>query len=135
VSAARREDVVGSGVALSSLQAALSREGGVAAEMLLTKAEQVSDDGAAPPDYALRNSQLVASTVTALVTEQKSGRHRVALLRFVLNESAVIDGRRDCSRDGAVGGCPVRRGSLSDGGAPGCDGYTVRRIVVSSVDV
>ena len=53
--------------------------------MLLTKAEQVSDCGAALPDYALRNSQLVASTVTALVTQQKSAGHRVALLRFVLN--------------------------------------------------
>jgi hypothetical protein len=31
----------------------------------------------------------VASTVTALVTEQKSADHRVALLRLVLNGSAV----------------------------------------------
>jgi len=36
----------------SALLTAPSREVGVASEMLLTKAKQVSDDGGSPPDYA-----------------------------------------------------------------------------------
>jgi predicted nuclease of predicted toxin-antitoxin system len=39
------------------------------------------------PVDAWSNSQLVASTVTAHVTEQKSTGHRVALLRFVLTST------------------------------------------------
>jgi len=38
----------------ATLLAARSREVGVATEMLLTKAEQVSDDRACAPDYASR---------------------------------------------------------------------------------
>ncbi len=44
----------GKAIARLMLVSARSREIGAAAEMLLTTAEQVSDDGGSPADYALR---------------------------------------------------------------------------------
>jgi hypothetical protein len=48
-----------------ALLAALSREAGVATEMLLTRAEQVWDDGRAPPDYAWSDGALSSAVARA----------------------------------------------------------------------
>ena len=48
----RPAGVAGADFWLTALLPARSSEVGVVTEMLLTKAEQVSDDGRAPPDYA-----------------------------------------------------------------------------------